>query len=175
MGIGTVPVEECGRRMRDHLPVHLLDVRMQGEYARVHATGARLMPLPELDAAAVTAMRTDPEEPVYVLCKSGKRAATACARLEAAGVKQVFSVEGGTEAWEKAGLPVERGVRHVISLERQVRIGAGAIILAGATLTWLVHPGFLLVPAFVGGGLLFAGITDFCGMAKVLLKMPWNN
>ena len=90
-----------------------------------------------------------------------------------AGVENLFSVEGGTLAWEKAGLPVVRG-REVISLERQVRIAAGLLVVLGVMLGWLVHPGFLALSAFVGAGLVFAGLTDTCGMGLMLAKMPWN-
>ena len=86
----------------------------------------------------------------------------------------VSCVEGGMAAWEKMGLPVERGPSAVISIERQVRIGAGALVLIGTVLAWIVHPGFIVVPGFVGAGLVFAGITDYCGMGRVLCKMPWN-
>lgn len=84
-----------------------------------------------------------------------------------------MSVEGGTLAWEGAGLPVVRG-RRVISLERQVRIAAGALVVAGVLLGWLVHPAFLGLSAFVGAGLVFAGVTDTCGMGLLLARMPWN-
>jgi rhodanese-related sulfurtransferase len=84
-------------------------------------------------------------------------------------------VEGGTEAWIAAGLPVDRGTVTAISLERQVRIAAGALVLLGVLLGWLVHPAFFGLSGFVGAGLVFAGITDFCGMGLLLARMPWNN
>lgn len=148
----------------------LVDVRTPGEFSRCHAEGARLMPLDRLDPAAVRARAGD--APAYVLCQSGTRAAQAARRLTAAGVDAVI-VEGGTSAWEASGLPVKRG-RSVISLERQVRIGAGILVLTGLALGWFVHPGFLFLSAFVGAGLVFAGVTGVCGMAFVLGKMPWN-
>jgi rhodanese-related sulfurtransferase len=85
----------------------------------------------------------------------------------------VVCVEGGTDAWEQAGLPVVRG-HKVISLDRQVRMAAGLLVLLGVGLSFLVHPAFSALSAFVGAGLLFAGITDTCGMAMLLAKMPWN-
>ena len=87
---------------------------------------------------------------------------------------ELIIVAGGTSAWESAGLPVNKG-KGVISLERQVRIGAGLLVLAGVALGHFVHPGFYGLSAFVGAGLTFAGITDFCGMGLILAKMPWNN
>jgi rhodanese-related sulfurtransferase len=83
------------------------------------------------------------------------------------------NVEGGTLAWEAAGLPVVRG-QKVISLERQVRIVAGFLVLVGALLAMTVHPYFAGLSAFVGAGLMFAGITDTCGMGMLLARMPWN-
>jgi len=111
---------------------------------------------------------------VYVICYRGTRAAKACEHLQNAGLQNVYSIEGGTAAWEAHGLPVERGTSGIISLERQVRIAAGSLVLAGTLLAWLVHPAFLGIAAFVGAGLVFAGATDFCGMAMLLAKMPWN-
>ena len=90
-----------------------------------------------------------------------------------AGITNVVSVEGGTLAWEAAGLPVARG-KKTISLERQVRIAAGFLVLTGAVLGYLVNPNFIGISAFVGAGLMFAGITDTCGMGMMLAKMPWN-
>jgi hypothetical protein len=82
-------------------------------------------------------------------------------------------VQGGVQAWEAAGLPLNRG-RKTLSLERQVRIIAGALVVVGAVLGYLVHPAWVGLSGFVGAGLVFAGITDTCGMAMVLARMPWN-
>jgi hypothetical protein len=92
-----------------------------------------------------------------------------------AGLDNAVVVEGGTIAWSDAGLPVERAAVKVMSLERQVRIGAGSLVLTGVLLAIFVHPYFLALSGFVGGGLVFAGITDWCGMGLLLAKAPWNN
>ena len=152
----------------------LLDVRTRMEYSEIHVEGARSVPLDTLDPQAIASERAGKDgEPLYVICKSGSRAAKAYEQLRAAGVEKVFSVEGGTLAWEQAGLPTVKG-QKVISLERQVRIAAGALVLLGTALGWKAHRGFLGVPAFVGAGLVFAGVTDTCGMGLMLAKMPWN-
>lgn len=152
----------------------LIDVRTPHEYAELHAEGATLVPLDVLDPKAFMADRgASADEPVFALCKSGARAAKAVERFREAGFRNVFSVEGGTQAWERAGLPVVRGAR-VMSLERQVRIGAGSLVLLGVLLGWLVHPAFFGLSAFVGAGLVFAGMTDWCGMGLLMAKMPWN-
>jgi rhodanese-related sulfurtransferase len=174
MSINTIPLTDCRRLIESGKLIELLDVRTPAEFSRVHAVGARSVPLDELDAAAVAVGHRDADDPIYVICQAGQRAAKACQRLQEAGVTRVYSVEGGTVAWEQAGLPVVRGSGKVISLERQVRIGAGSLVLLGLTLAWTTHWGFLGIPAFVGAGLIFAGITDYCGMAMLLAKMPWN-
>jgi rhodanese-related sulfurtransferase len=153
--------------------MHIIDVRTPAEYAQLHAAGARLIPLDKLDARQVRDGHPL-DEPIYIICKSGGRSAKACQRLQAAGLTNSFSIEGGTAAWEQAGLPVVRGQSRVISLERQVRIAAGSIVLLGLLLAWLIHPAFAVLSALVGAGLVFAGITDFCGMGLLLAKMPWN-
>ena len=150
-------------------------MRTPAEYAQVHAEGARLVPLDRLDPAAVMSAREGPpDEPLYVICKTGARAARACEKFHAAGFANVLCIEGGTAAWEQAGLPVVKGQRKVISLERQVRIAAGLLVLCGVLLGWLVHPVLYALSAFVGAGLVFAGMTDTCGMGMLLARMPWN-
>ena len=91
----------------------------------------------------------------------------------AAGFTNIVNVEGGTLACVEHGLPVVRG-NKMVSLERQVRIAAGLLVLVGALLGWLVHPALHGLSAFIGAGLLFAGITDTCGMGMLLARMPWN-
>ena len=90
------------------------------------------------------------------------------------GFTQPIVVTGGTLAWIDAGLPVTRGTAKVISLERQVRIVAGALVVTGVVLAQSVNHWFIGLSAFVGAGLVFAGITDFCGMGLLLARMPWN-
>lgn len=173
MRVNTISPAELNLLSQRNGESVLLDVRTRAEYARVHATGARSMPLDQLDIQRVASECRNPDGSIYVICHSGARSATACQRLLDAGIEHVFSVEGGTVAWEKMGLPVVRG-RGVISMDRQVRIIAGSLVLTGCLLAWLVSPGFLALSAFIGAGLVFAGITDICGMAILLGKMPWN-
>jgi rhodanese-related sulfurtransferase len=154
--------------------IDLLDVRTPAEFREVHATDARNVPLDRLDPATVAQTRTgNTEGPIYLICRSGSRGKQACEKFLAAGFANVVNVEGGTLAWMECGLPVVRG-KKTISLERQVRIAAGSLVLLGAILGWLVHPVFVGLSAFVGGGLVFAGITDTCGMGLLLARMPWN-
>jgi len=152
-------------------PVQLIDVRTPAEFAEVHVDFAGNVPLDQIAPKALA--REGNGEALYVICRSGNRGTQACQKLEAAGLN-VVNVEGGTLAWEAAGLPVVRGTRKVISLERQVRIAAGFLVLVGAGLGMVVHPYFAGLSAFVGAGLMFSGITDTCGMAMLLARMPWN-
>lgn len=170
MSIPTIQPDQLLRKIQRGEFVRLIDVRTPGEYRGEHVPEAESMPLDRLDAEA---LKRSNGTPVYLLCRSGKRASAAYEKLAAEGVTGMQVVEGGLQAWAEAGLPVERG-RGVISLERQVRIGAGALVLLGVVLGWVVSPAFYGVAAFVGVGLMFAGITDWCGMARVLAKMPWN-
>jgi rhodanese-related sulfurtransferase len=174
MPIATATISDCAALVHGGKPIRLLDVRTAAEFAVVHATGALLIPLNELEPSMIAAMNRPPGEAIYVLCHSGARAAKACQRLTDAGVKDVLCVEGGTTAWEKAGLPVERGSGKVMSMERQVRIAAGSLMLLSIVLAWLIHPAFIAIGAIIGAGLVFSGITDTCGMAAVLAKFPWN-
>lgn len=158
--------------------VTLVDVRTPAEFGEVHVDFAHNIPLDRLDATAVKALGGD--GPLYFVCKSGTRSQKACEKLLAAGLQNVISVEGGTAACEAAGVPVVRG-RKVMSLERQVRIAAGALVAIGAALAafgpeapvnWKAIGAGLA--GFVGCGLVFAGITDTCGMAMLIARMPWN-
>jgi rhodanese-related sulfurtransferase len=175
MAVRTIKPHELERLRRQGKSVELIDVRTPAEYAQVHAEGAKLVPLDRFDPKALLAARNgSASEPVYVLCRSGGRGAKACEQFQAAGFDNVFNVEGGTVAWEQAGLPVVRGASKVISLERQVRIATGVLVLIGLALGTFVHPALYGLSAFIGAGLVFAGITDWCGMGLLLAKAPWN-
>lgn len=156
------------RRLR---PVRLVDVRTPAEFESVHAEGAENVPLDRLDPAAV---RAGADEVIYLICQSGARGQKACEKLLAGNPPvRVVNVEGGTGAWEAAGLPVVRG-RKRMSLERQVRIAAGSLVVIGVVLGLFVHPWLAGFAGIVGAGLVFAGLTDTCGMGMLLARMPWN-
>jgi rhodanese-related sulfurtransferase len=174
MGIATITPKELDELRRGGKHIDLIDVRPPAEHGEVHAEGTRNVPLDRLDARDLIGSRDGHgDEPLYFICRSGSRARQACERVVAAGYTNVVNVEGGTVAWEQAGLPVVRGKR-AISLERQVRIAAGSLVLLGTILGAFAHPYFLGLSAFVGAGLVFAGVTDTCGMAMMLGRMPWN-
>lgn len=152
----------------------VLDVRTPVEYQEFHIRGAKLVPLDELDVGKFMASRSDPAAPLYVVCRSGGRGAKAMGKFRDAGHENVFNVAGGTLACEQAGIPIERSKMKVISLERQVRLVAGLLVLTGVGLGTAVHPGYYGIAAFIGAGLTFSGLTGFCGMALLLAKAPWN-
>lgn len=153
----------------------VVDVRTPAEFAEVRVPQARNLPLGSLDIAGLEkAGIVSRGAPLYILCQSGKRATTASEKFAEAGFDKVFVVEGGTLAWAEAGLPVLRSGAKAISVERQVRIAAGSLVLAGVLLGFFVSQGFYGLSAFVGAGLIFAGITDWCGMGILLAKAPWN-
>jgi rhodanese-related sulfurtransferase len=154
--------------------VDVIDVRTPVEFREVHAAFARNVPLESLDPQAVMKIRNgSAEDSLYVMCGSGNRSSKACQKFIEAGYSNVVNVEGGVQAWVQAGLPAVRG-QKAVSLERQVRIAAGLLVLIGALLSYFAHPFWTALPAIVGAGLVFAGITDTCGMGMLLAKLPWN-
>lgn len=149
----------------------VLDVRTPLEFAEVHVPQAQSIPLDELKPGSLSLPK---DQPVYLLCRSGQRATKAAEKFAKEGFTQPVVVEGGTLAWIEANLPVTRSAVKVISLERQVRIAAGAIVCLGVLLAQFLNLHFIWVSGFVGAGLVFAGITDYCGMGLLLARMPWN-
>lgn len=171
--MNSISPQELHRKMDLGIPLAVIDVRTPVEYRHIHIPRAVLEPLDSIDPNRI-AQRYSPQAPLYVICQSGARAKQAILQLEKAGVRDCVLVEGGTAGWVQAGLPVERGPGTCISLERQVRIAAGALVLTGTLLGMFWNRLILGLPAFVGAGLLFAGVTDTCGMGMLLARMPWN-
>ena len=174
MTVPTITPKQLAELCKGSGESDLIDVRTPVEFREVHVKNARNVPLGRLDPAALMQSRSgSQDEPLYVICRSGSRGREACEKFLAAGFANVVNVEGGTLACVEAGLPVIRG-KKAISLERQVRIAAGLLVLLGAMLGWLVQPAFIGLSAFIGAGLVFAGVTDTCGMGMLLARMPWN-
>ena len=163
---------ELASLIRSHPEIRLLDVRTPGEYETAHIGGAYNVPLDTLGEHG-TEIRANVAEPVVLVCQSGQRARKAEAALRSAGMPNLHVLDGGVNGWLAAGLPVVRGATR-ISLERQVRIGAGALAAAGGILALAVNPLFAILPAFVGSGLVFAGVTDICAMGMLFARLPYN-
>jgi len=173
MTINVIKPQHLSELCSNGKKIDLIDVRTPVEFREVHVEIARNVPLDRLDPAALMQARNGTaDEPLYVICRSGSRGQQACEKFIKAGFSNVVNIEGGTLACIESGLPVVRG-KKAISLERQVRIAAGSLVLLGAGLSF-VHPAFIGLSAFVGAGLVFAGITDTCGMGMILARMPWN-
>ncbi len=171
----TITPQELSQRLAADPSLAIIDVRTPLEFDATHVKEAVNIPLDELDPKSLVANgRVPADQPVYILCRSGQRATKALWKFNKDGYENAVVVEGGTLAWVDAGLPVESAPSKVISLERQVRIGAGSLVLTGVLLGWFFHPGFFGLSGFVGAGLVFAGITDWCGMGLLLAKAPWN-
>lgn len=149
----------------------LIDIREADEFAREHIAQAIHAPLSALGQAPLGL--PDGREVIYT-CRTGNRTGLNCDRLAACVPGQAFVLEGGLDAWKAQGLSTNLDASRPIELMRQVQMAAGGLILLGAALGLLVHPGFWGICAFVGAGLFFAGATGFCGMARVLAAMPWN-
>ncbi len=150
----------------------LIDVRTSAEYDSGHIPFAVNLPLQILDKDKVENLGNSAK--VYLVCKSGARSRQACEKLIQSGVENVITVEGGTDSWKQAGFPLSGDGAQVMSIERQVRIAAGSLVLIGAVLGFLINTAFFGISAFVGAGLVFAGITDWCGMGLLIMRMPWN-
>lgn len=162
-----ITVEELARAMAGPTPPLVVDVRLPAEYRAVHLEPSASLPLDEIARRRGELSR---EREIVLVCRTGARARLAAGEL--AGYRTRV-LEGGIVAWQEAGHGVVEGQAHV-SLERQVRIAAGALACAGGALAVVVSPWFGLLPAFVGAGLVYAGVTDQCGMAMLLAKLPYN-
>jgi rhodanese-related sulfurtransferase len=175
-GTQTIPpvlkAQELAELLRARPDVRLLDVRTPGEYESVHIPGAYNVPLDTLGEHAEE-IRATVDEPVVLICQSGARAKRAEEALKDCTMTNLHVLEGGMNSWTAEGQGVNRGPER-LSLERQVRIAAGALAAVGAVLALLVDPLWAILPALVGSGLVFAGVTDTCGMAMLLSKLPYN-
>ena len=158
--------EECrnGERV-------ILDVRTGVEFSEKHLANSKHLPLDQLKDSLG---QLDSSKHHYLLCLSGKRAAKAAEILAQNGFENLSIVDGGIDAWERSGLPVERPARKVLPLMRQVQLVIGLLALTGSLLAIFINPLFAILPAFLGAGLTLAGSTGWCGLALLLSKMPWN-
>lgn len=149
----------------------LIDIREPDEYARDHIAGALPAPLSAFEAADLTLKAG---QDVVFMCRSGNRTGVNCQRLADRVAGPAYVLDGGLDAWKKAGLPTRINAKAPLELMRQVQMAAGGLILLGGLLGVTIHPAFWGLSAFVGAGLFVAGATGFCGMARLLLLAPWN-
>lgn len=176
MPVSTITAGEFANRYSSRLP--LIDVRTPAEHDSQHVIGAICHPLLDLNVARLEQTLKErgfgADDEVYLLCQGGKRAQMAAERIAGESSLRLVVVEGGTLACVQAGVPIKQGQRSAISIERQVRIAAGSLVLLGVILGALVSPAWYVLSGFVGAGLTFAGITDTCMMGLLLMRMPWN-
>lgn len=165
-----VSAHELQSRLAAGERLQLIDVRTATEYNAAHVPGAVNLPMEQVEARLADLSRHDP---IVLVCQSGRRA---CLTEETLRQHRddLLILEGGTNAWQVAGLPVVGGGGAKWSLERQVRFIAGLLVLSGAVLSVTVAPAWVYLSMFVGAGLTFAGLTNWCGMAMLLAKAPWN-
>lgn len=149
----------------------VIDVREPAEFASESLPGSVNVPLSELESKAGHLPK---EGPLYVLCRSGMRSERAADLLLKMGFSDVNIIEGGLQACKACGSEIEKGVEKVWELERQVRFAAGLLVVTGILLGAALNAGFYALSAFVGAGLIFAAVTNTCGMAMLLARMPWN-
>ena len=167
-----VTIQELRQMREEGRAIRLLDVRTVGEYAASHIVGSHNVPLSSMDKYA-SELCECVDTPIIIVCQSGQRAKRAFNALSGLGMKNVHVLDGGVSKWTAAGYALEQGSER-LSLERQVRIAAGLLAAVGGILGVFVNPLFALIPAFVGGGLVFAGLTNTCGMAKALSRLSYN-
>ncbi|MDH3701664.1 MAG: rhodanese-like domain-containing protein [Alphaproteobacteria bacterium] len=149
----------------------VIDIREPDEYVREHIPESRLVPLSAFDSEDFA---HDRDKIGVFHCSSGNRTCEAASRILSTGFKEVYQLQGGLQAWKQAGFPVNFNRKAPISIMRQVQITAGSMVVLGVLLGVLVSPWFVALSAFVGAGLMFAGISGTCALASALSLMPWN-
>ena len=167
-----ISAPELVNLIQEQPDVRLLDVRTPGEFETAHIPGAYNVPLDTLPEHT-REIRTVTDAQIVLVCQSGQRAGKADDALRAAGMSNLHVLEGGMNGWIANNFDTIRGRRR-ISLERQVRIIAGGLAATGGILALFVNPLFAILPAFMGSGLVFAGVTDTCTMAMLLSRLGYN-
>lgn len=166
----TITANELKTKLEND-EVLLIDVRDPSEHRFEYIEGALLIPLSELSLNKIPTQYKS----VVLHCRAGSRSHEGCEKLlQQDSTLCVYSLEGGITAWKDAGFPVKKSGGSVLPLDRQVQVAVGFLAFSGVLLGTLIHPGFYVLAGFIGLGLMFAGFTGWCGMAKLLAKMPWN-
>lgn len=165
MTLPTITPEQARAMIADG--ARLVDIRGGDEFARARAADAENQPLDTLGPIPA-------DRPVVFMCRSGMRTGSNAERLAGCCEGSAYILEGGLEGWRAAGLPVVEDRSQPLEIVRQVQIAAGSLILLGALLGWLASPAWFALSAAMGAGLLFAGLSGWCGLAALLAQMPWN-
>ena len=165
------------QRINSGATVTLVDVRSTDEFRAGHIPGAHSIPLDDLKDKGLTNLASDTQldayNPLYLTCQAGVRAEQAANMLQGTGVGEIRLVKGGTEAWQKAGLPVKR-LGAALTLEQQVQIALGSLLILKVVFGFTVHELFFVAGAVIGAGLVVAGFTRWCGLRQLMARLPWN-
>lgn len=149
----------------------VLDVRTQAEFQSERIIGVTNIPLDELEQHVDDLKQY---RHLYVHCNSGMRSGQACQKLSQLGLTNIINVDGGMQAWKSAGFPIFKKPRIALPINQQVQIAAGSLVLTGVILSYLLGESFIFLSAFVGAGLIFAGLSGTCTLGLLLARMPWN-
>ena len=169
--VKKISVNELYEIFKRNEDVACIDVRFPSEFRSESIYQFKNIPLDKIDHS-LESFPTD--KPIYISCRSGKRSLEACKKLLNYNLN-VINVDGGILEWKKSGLPVVSSKVQVISIMRQVQIVVGVGVLTGVFLAYFLNINFIWLAGFFGAGMLFAGISNTCGMGMLLGKMPWNN
>ncbi len=154
----------------------IIDVREHSEHQHQSIKGSCLIPIGQISEDKIPHEFRDKK--IILHCQRGGRSSRACTQLLSENpALDIYNLEGGILGWSERGLETSRpheGAKFSMSIERQVRLTAGLLVFVGCLLTFFVNFNFIALPAFIGFGLMFTAIIDWCGMAKFLSKMPWN-
>lgn len=172
MSLNEISAEELNKLIINNSQITLVDVRTAGEFNSTHINGSKNLPLGSTDLKNLN--RENQNDQIIFICQGGSRAKSACSEFTKETNSSAFILVGGLNSWLEKGFPVIKGAGS-ISMERQVRIAAGLLVFLGTSFSIMISPLFIVIPIIVGLGLMFSGITDTCGMARVLAYMPWNS
>lgn len=168
MTIQTIDAKDA-KRLMEEKGATLVDIREPMEHARESIPGSRLAPLSTMPQRDLSG-----DAVVIFHCQGGNRTAANADKLAACGSPEIYVLKGGIAGWKEAGLPTSLDRSKPIEMQRQVQIAAGSLVLLGLVLAVAISPWFAALSAFIGVGLMFAGLSGWCGMAKILAVMPWN-
>lgn len=172
--MSDITITPADAQKRQQQGAQIVDIRESADFLRLHIPGARSLPLSEIQKGTSLPLAPEASEIIFH-CQGGMRTRNhAGALMACAAGRQAKIMEGGINAWQQAGLPVNEDKKQPLPIMRQVQITAGCLILLGVILGYTVNQGYFLLSGFIGAGLLFAGVSGWCGMANLLVKMPWN-
>ncbi len=156
----------------DNKEAIVVDVREPSEHAAEKISDANLVPLSTLNKKSLPQCEN---KKLVIHCRSGKRSQAACEKLLAEDANlEIYNLEGGISSWAAAGHEVKSSGKFFLPLDRQVQVTVGLGILSGSLLSYFVNPSFIFLPIIFGTGLIFAGLSGYCGLAMLIAKMPWN-